>query len=104
MGLITFHMSVPLSTNNISVSVYTMMIRCRLQIWTKPHPKWLVSAACNPLVLNNAYKLFTKSYIVAGKDGYDVFRVCKVLVNEEEGPIVVYWEPSSGITLQCVRS
>ena len=26
--------------------------------------------------------------IAAGKDGYDVFRDCKVLVNEEEGPIL----------------
>ena len=46
-----------------------------------------VCVAVKPLVLNNRYKLCTKGYIAAGKDGYDVFRDCKVLVNEEEGPI-----------------
>ena len=52
------------------------------------------NSACvagNPLVLNSTYKLCTKgySYIAAGKDGYDVFRDYKVLVNEEEpGPIL----------------
>ena len=47
-----------------------------------------VCVAEKPLILNNAYKLCTKGYIAAGKDGYDVFRDCKVLVNEEEGPIL----------------
>ena len=42
-----------------------------------------VCVAEKPLVLNNSYKLCTKGYIAAGKDGYDVFRDCKVLVNEE---------------------
>ena len=41
-----------------------------------------------PLVLNKSYKLCTKAYIAAGKDGYDVFKDCEVLVNEEEGPIL----------------
>ena len=47
-----------------------------------------VCVAGKPLVLNSAYKLCTKGYIAAGKDGYDVFKDCKVLVNEEEGPIL----------------
>ena len=47
-----------------------------------------VYVAGNPLLLNNTYKLCTKGYIAAGKDGYDVFRDCKVLMNEEEGPIL----------------
>ena len=42
----------------------------------------------SPLVLNKTYKLCTKGYIAAGKDGYDVFRDCEVLVSEEEGPIL----------------
>ena len=41
-----------------------------------------------PLVLNETYKLCTKGYIAAGKDGYDVFRDCEILVTEEEGPIL----------------
>ena len=40
------------------------------------------------LVLNKTYKLCTKGYIAAGKDGYDVFRDCRILVTEEEGPIL----------------
>ena len=47
-----------------------------------------VCIAGKPLILNNTYKLCTKGYIAAGKDGYDVFRDCKVLMNEEEGPIL----------------
>ena len=47
-----------------------------------------VCVAGSPLVLNNAYKLCTKAYIAAGKDGYDVFRDRKILVSEEEGPIL----------------
>ena len=47
-----------------------------------------VYVAGKPLLLNNTYKLCTKGYIGAGKDGYDVFRDCKVLMNEEEGPIL----------------
>ncbi|KAK3727236.1 hypothetical protein QZH41_019303 [Actinostola sp. cb2023] len=33
------------------------------------------------LDLNKLYKLCTKSYIAKGKDGYDVFAECKILVN-----------------------
>ena len=42
----------------------------------------------SPLELNKVYKLCTKGYIAAGKDGYDVFRDCEILVTEEEGPIL----------------
>ena len=41
-----------------------------------------------PLQMNQKYKLCTKVYIAAGKDGYDVFKRCKVLVSQEEGPIL----------------
>ena len=40
------------------------------------------------LVMNETYKLCTKGYIAAGKDGYDVFRDCEILITEEEGPIL----------------
>ena len=39
-------------------------------------------------MLNKTYRLCTKAYIAAGKDGYDVFRDCEVVVTEEEGPIL----------------
>ena len=42
-----------------------------------------------PLEENSTYKLCTKGYIGQhGKDGYDVFRNCKKLVSEDEGPIL----------------
>ncbi len=40
------------------------------------------------LQLNKSYKLAAKGYIAQGRDGYDVFKECKVLVSEEEGPIL----------------
>ncbi|CAB3979105.1 5 -nucleotidase-like isoform X2 [Paramuricea clavata] len=40
------------------------------------------------LELERKYKLCTKGYISHGKDGYDVFKDCEVLVNEEEGSIL----------------
>lgn len=41
-----------------------------------------------PLQMNRNYKLCTKGYIASGKDGYDIFKNCKVLISEEEGPIL----------------
>ena len=41
-----------------------------------------------PMELNRSYKLVTKGYIAHGKDGYDVFKHCKVIVSEDEGPIL----------------
>ena len=42
-----------------------------------------------PLEKNKQYRLCTKGYIGKhGKDGYDVFRDCKQLVIEDEGPIL----------------
>lgn len=40
------------------------------------------------LQLSRTYQLCTKGYIALGKDGYDVFRRAKVLLNYEEGPIL----------------
>ena len=40
------------------------------------------------LQLNKSYKLAAKGYIAQGRDGYDVFKECKVLMSEEEGPIL----------------
>lgn len=37
-----------------------------------------------PLEEERKYKLCTKSYIAAGKDGYDVFLGCRTLVDEED--------------------
>lgn len=40
------------------------------------------------LELDEKYRLVTKSYMMAGKDGYDVLKDCKVLVDEEDGPLL----------------
>ncbi len=40
------------------------------------------------LQTTRTYRLCTKGYIAAGKDGYDVFRKARVLVSHEEGPIL----------------
>lgn len=43
----------------------------------------------SPLREAQTYKLCTKGYIgKQGKDGYDVFRDCKQLVKEDEGPVL----------------
>ena len=36
------------------------------------------------------YRMATKSYLAAGKDGYDVLAKAKVLIDEEEGPQLTY--------------
>ncbi len=41
-----------------------------------------------PLELNRGYKLATKGYIAQGRDGYDVFKDCKVVVSADEGLIL----------------
>lgn len=40
------------------------------------------------LKLDRVYRLVTKGYIASGKDGYDVFKEAKVVVSEDEGPIL----------------
>jgi 5'-nucleotidase len=39
-----------------------------------------------PLDEDRKYRLCTKSYLAEGKDGYDVFKKCTVLVDEENSP------------------
>ncbi|XP_072024736.1 uncharacterized protein [Amphiura filiformis] len=34
------------------------------------------------------YRICTKQYLAEGKDGYEVFRRCPILVDQEEGPIL----------------
>jgi len=34
------------------------------------------------------YKVVTKAYLAKGKDGYGVFKDCKILVDEEEAPVL----------------
>ena len=36
----------------------------------------------------STFKVCTKAYLAKGKDGYDVFAECEVLVNEEDSPIL----------------
>ncbi|XP_076354101.1 mannosylglucosyl-3-phosphoglycerate phosphatase-like isoform X2 [Tachypleus tridentatus] len=36
--------------------------------------------------LDQRYKLVTKSYLAAGKDGYDILKECEILLTEEESP------------------
>lgn len=47
-----------------------------------------VSIDSKPLDRNKTYKVCTKSYLARGKDGYRVFAKAKVLVDEEDGPIL----------------
>lgn len=47
-----------------------------------------VSIDNEPLVKDKRYKVCTKSYLAKGKDGYRVFSKGKVLVDEEDGPIL----------------
>ncbi len=41
-----------------------------------------------PMTEGRLVKVVTKAYLAKGKDGYDVFTECKVLVDEEEAPIL----------------
>jgi len=36
------------------------------------------------------YRMATKAYLAAGKDGYDCLAACKQLVDEENGPTLAY--------------
>ena len=36
------------------------------------------------------YRMATKAYLAAGKDGYDILAKAKVLIDEEEGPQLTY--------------
>ena len=40
------------------------------------------------LELEAKYRLATKTYMSEGKDGYEVFSQCPVLVPEEEGAVI----------------
>ncbi|KAL3859708.1 hypothetical protein ACJMK2_009913 [Sinanodonta woodiana] len=50
--------------------------------------KDLVQIQDEYLQLNKEYRLCTKEYIAAGKDGYDVFRDCEILVTSEQCPTI----------------
>ncbi|KAH9361871.1 hypothetical protein HPB48_003720 [Haemaphysalis longicornis] len=39
-----------------------------------------------PLDRSQKYRLVTKNYLAQGKDGYDVFKECEVLMGEDESP------------------
>ena len=39
-----------------------------------------------PLAYDRTYRLCTKSYLAEGKDGYDVFKKCSILVDDENCP------------------
>ncbi|KAH6946620.1 hypothetical protein HPB50_014211 [Hyalomma asiaticum] len=39
-----------------------------------------------PLDKDQKYRLVTKNYLAQGKDGYDVFKECEVLLREDESP------------------
>ncbi|XP_037284244.1 snake venom 5'-nucleotidase [Rhipicephalus microplus] len=39
-----------------------------------------------PLDKNQKYRLVTKNYLAQGKDGYDVFKECEVLLRDDESP------------------
>jgi 5'-nucleotidase len=41
-----------------------------------------------PFDLERSYRVATKAYLAKGKDGYDVFKDCKVLVDGEEAPVL----------------
>ncbi|XP_078365023.1 uncharacterized protein LOC144649408 isoform X1 [Oculina patagonica] len=47
-----------------------------------------VSIDDKPLDKKRKYKVCTKSYLAKGKDGYQVFAKARVLVDEEDGPIL----------------
>ncbi|XP_029639791.1 5'-nucleotidase isoform X1 [Octopus sinensis] len=40
------------------------------------------------LELEKTYLLCTKAYLAHGKDGYDMFKDCEFMVNEDEGPVL----------------
>jgi len=42
------------------------------------------------LDLKKTYRLVTKAYLAAGKDGYDVLGKCEKLIDEENGPTLAY--------------
>ena len=60
---------------------------------TRPGGKRVVRGSVrvgkSPLRDTQLYRLCTKGYIGKyGKDGYDIFRDCKQLIKEDEGPIL----------------
>eukprot|EP00798_Chlamydomonas_sp_ICE-L_P030827 gene30827-35863_t len=44
-----------------------------------------VTVGGKPLILTTKYSLATKTYAAEGKDGYDMFADCRILVDEESG-------------------
>lgn len=48
----------------------------------------LVKVQDEYLDLKKSYLLCTKAYLANGKDGYDVFKECEVVVDEEKGPVL----------------
>eukprot|EP00908_Phaeocystis_cordata_P013571 Transcript_24638.p1 GENE.Transcript_24638~~Transcript_24638.p1 ORF type:complete len:601 (+),score=299.50 Transcript_24638:121-1923(+) len=50
------------------------------------HGSVLVGEA--PLEAAATYRVITKAYLALGKDGYDVFKECPVLIDEESAPVI----------------
>jgi 5'-nucleotidase len=48
----------------------------------------LIGAKKEPLDMDKEYKLITKAYLALGKDGYDVFKECRMILDDEAGPVL----------------
>ncbi|KAG2448379.1 hypothetical protein HYH02_006961 [Chlamydomonas schloesseri] len=49
---------------------------------------WEFESEPVPMDLDHKYKVAVKEYLAKGKDGYDVFTECKMLVDEEAGVVI----------------
>ncbi|PNW85312.1 hypothetical protein CHLRE_03g180450v5 [Chlamydomonas reinhardtii] len=49
---------------------------------------WEFESEPVPMELDHKYKVAVKEYLAQGRDGYDVFTQCKVLVDEEAGVVI----------------
>lgn len=47
-----------------------------------------VTVQDEPLIDEKLYRLCTKSYLASGKDGYDCLAGARVIVNDEDGPVL----------------
>ncbi len=47
-----------------------------------------VLVAGEPLEEDRIYLLTTRGYVGHGKDGYDIFKACKVIIPADEGPLL----------------
>jgi 5'-nucleotidase len=48
----------------------------------------LIGEKKEPLDMDKEYKLITKAYLALGKDGYDVFKDCRMILDDEAGPVL----------------